>query len=174
MRPTLILLILAFPFACGAAQSSGPEWKEFVSKPGGFRVLLPGVPREQKQTTQTPAGAVVLTLFLLELQKGRGTYGVGYSELAGSVKPGTWEKRLEKARDQAVARAHGKLRADRRITLQGSPGREFEIEVDGKLLIRTRMFAANNRLYQVLAIGPSVWLLSRETTQFLDSFRLKQ
>jgi hypothetical protein len=174
MKPTLILLGLALPLAPCAALAQGPEWKEFVSKPGGFRVLLPGVPKEHKQKMQTPAGSVVLTLFVFEPRKGEGTFGVGYSELTGSVKPGTQQKRLEKARDQAVAKAHGKLRNDKYITLQGWAGREFEIEVDGKLRVRTRMFAVKNRLYQVLAIGPSDWLRSTDATRFLDSFRLQQ
>ena len=64
MKPILILLGLALPFAPCAAQAQGPEWKEFASKPGNFRVLLPGVPKEHKQTMQTPAGPVVLTVFV--------------------------------------------------------------------------------------------------------------
>jgi hypothetical protein len=173
MKATL-LLGLALPFIPCAAQSPGPEWKEFVSKPGGFRVLLPGVPQHREEKIETHAGPVVLSLFLLQRKKGAGTYGVGYSELTGPVKPGTAEKRLEKARDQAVAKANGKLRSDKRITLQHFPGREFEIEVDGKVRIRTRLYAVNNRLYHLLAIGPSGFLFSRETSGFFESFKLQR
>jgi hypothetical protein len=72
-----------------------------------------------------------------------------------------------------VARAKGKLHSDRPIRLDGYPGREFEIEVEGKVRIRTRLYAVKNRLYQLLITGPDEWLRSRDPGRFLESFQLR-
>jgi hypothetical protein len=158
-----------------AAQPSAGTWKEFAWKPGHFRVLLPGTPEEQKESLKTPSGPIQILMFLLEPKKGAGTYAVGYSIAPHSLLTGAnTEKGLEHARDSAVARAKGKLRSDRRIRLHGYPGREFEIEVEGKLRIRSRLVVVKNRLYQLLVIGPPEWLRSRDPARFLDSFELRE
>src|SRR4051812_5989517 len=140
------------------------DWKPFRSAGGQFTVLLPGVPVEQKQAVKKPVGTVEMTLFILELKPAQGSYVVGYSELPESaIQVGTEEKRLDNARDRAVASAKGKLKSERRIILHGHPGRDLEIAVDDKTSLRTRLYAVKNRLYQVLAVGPAPWVASKET-----------
>jgi hypothetical protein len=173
MNPSVLLLGLILPLAASATQPASSAWKEFHCKPGGFKVLLPGVPQQQKQSLQTPVGAVELILFVLEPTKGQGAYAVSYSELSQSVlKQATPQQRLEHARDSAVARAKGMLRSDKRIAWQGHPGLEFEIAVDGQVRIRTRLIAVKNRLYQILVVGPPAWLSSKDSGRFLDSLQL--
>ena len=173
MKPPVLLFGLVLPLAALAAQPGSATWKEFHCKPGGFKVLLPGVPQQQKQSLQTPAGAVELIQYVLEPTKGQGAYAVSYSELSQSVlKQATPEQRLEHARDSAVTRAKGKLHSSKRITWQGHPGLEFEIAVDGKVRMHTRMFGVKNRLYQILVVGPPAWLSSKDAGRFLDSLEL--
>ncbi len=163
------------PTACCLLSLASPPaaWKPFSSPAGHFTVLLPGVPLEQKQSVKTSIGTVELILFILEVKKAQGSYVVGYSELPEpAVQVGTEEKRLDNARDGAVASAKGKLKSEKRIALQGHHGRDLLIEVDGKHVIRTRFYAVKNRLYQVLAVGPADWVAARESSKFLDSFKL--
>ncbi len=170
MKPVVLLVTLVLPLA---AQPANRVWKEFHCKPGGFTVLLPGVPQQQKQYLQTPAGAVELVQFVLEPTKGQGAYAVGYSELPESIlRQSTPQQRLEHARDRAVTRAKGKLHRDKSITYQGFPGREFEIAVEGEVRLRTRVIAAKGRFYQVLVAGPPSWMASADAGRFLASFQI--
>lgn len=171
LRSALTLALLCPTMVLAAGQ--GEVVKPFAPKGGGFTVHLPGTPGEQRQTVQTASGAVAVTLYLLDLAGGEKTLVVGYSELpASGIKPGTEEKRLESARDGAVASAKGKLKREGRITLGKHPGREFVIAVSDKVEVRTRMYAVRNRLYQALAVGPPAWVHSAEVGKFLDSFKL--
>jgi hypothetical protein len=173
MKRASLLVGLALG-ASVAAQPAGAEWKEFISKPGAFRVLLPGIPHELRDSVKGAAVPIEVVLFLLEPRKGEGTYGVGYSVVpVSALLAADPEKRLRHARDQAVARAKGKLHSDRPIRLDGFPGREFEIEVEGKVRIRTRLFAVKKRLYQLLVTGPDDWLRSPDPSRFFDSFQLR-
>jgi hypothetical protein len=155
------------------AQDSDP-WKPFTSSTAGFVVILPGTPTEQKQTVKTAAGTVEVHVFAVDTEKDQTSYVVSYSALPDSaVKPGSEAKRLDNARDGAVASTKGKLVSERRIVLQNHyPGRELDIDVGGKRRVRTRIYAVGNHLYQLLIVGPTSVTNSKEASRFLNSFQL--
>jgi hypothetical protein len=151
-----------------------PEWMPFTSSAGKFRVLFPGEPTEQKESVKTPAGVVEVTTFFVEQQLEQVNYVVTYARFpAAAVKAGSEAKRLDNARDGAVARMKGKLKSEKRIALQKQyPGRELLIETPDKRRVRGRIYAVGDRLYQVLVLGPAAVVDSKETSRFLDSFQL--
>src|SRR5207244_3119777 len=109
----------------------------------------------------------------LDVKKGEGSYVLVFADFSEAMlKGGSDEKRLDNARDGAVTSAKGKLKAEKRITLDKHPGRELHIEVEGKTAVRTRFYAVKNRLYQVLAVGTRELVFSKDTDRFLDSFKL--
>src|SRR5262249_33927006 len=131
------------------------EWKEFTSKEGGFAVLLPGTPVEQRQLVKTPVGSVDVHLFVVDPEGAPGAYVVGYSDFPEvALNDGGAQKRLDNARDGAVAQVKGKLKSEKKIKLKGVPGRELHIEVNDKTAVRLRLYVVQNRLYQVMSIGP--------------------
>jgi hypothetical protein len=151
------------------------EWKTFTPKAGGFTASFPGTPSEHKQSVKTPSGTFIdVTLYVYEPKKGEGQYVVSFSEYPDSaLKAGTDEKRLENARDGAVQNVKGTLKGGiKHIKLDGFPGLDLTIETKEKILVRTRIYAVKNRLYQTLVIGPPKMVAAKETEQFLNSFKL--
>jgi hypothetical protein len=164
-------LVLFAATLCGFDQE--PEWTPFTSTTAGFRVLFPGTPTEQKQQTKTAAGMVEVTSFFVERKPEQATYVVTHSRLPDkAVKPGSEAKRLDNARDGAVAMTKGVLKGEKRVALRQYPGRELAIEAPDKRRVRARIYAVGNQLYQVLVLGPAAVVDSKETTRFLDSFQL--
>ena len=150
--------------------SCGPNFTEYTSAAGRFKVLVPGTPRVSKE--EKPAGQT----FLYTVEQPSGRYVVAYLDL--KTEPGEGadkaRERLEKARDGAVGSVGGKVLADKPITLAGKyPGRDVTIELPGKEdLVRDRMYLVNGRFYQVTATGRKWWVESADTQKFLGSFRL--
>ncbi len=163
---------LALPLLITAAQDGERAgWKAFVSKEGRFQVQMPTAPAEQKQRVKTATGQVEVHLFLAE--GSAATFVLSYSDFpANEVKAGDEAKRLDFARDGAVSSARGKLRSERKIDLDGVPGRELVIDGASDTVLKVRVYAAERRLYQLMAVGPGAILGSKESAAFLDSFRL--
>jgi len=139
---------------------------------GSFTVALPCSPTEDRQRVKTASGQLEVNVFLAE-DKNNTSYVVSYSDLPeAETKKGTEQKRLDFARDGAVAKARGKLRSEKPVELAGHPGRELVIDTDNELVVRLRIYVAGRRLYQVMAVGPGAAVLQRDGTFFLDSFRL--
>ena len=102
-------LTLFLPLLAAAGQDGA--WQEFKGKEGGFTVLMPGKPKEIQQPVRTPTGTIDVTLYAVELKGGEASYAVGFAEFPEqTVKPGTTGRRLDNARDGAVANAGARNR----------------------------------------------------------------
>lgn len=163
--PSTVAIVLAL----GLAQDPSPAgWMAFSSKPGRFSVSVPATPTEKPQFV----GQQKVTRFIAE-DKNKGVYVISFSDYPDAdLKKDLLQKRLDQARDGAVASVNGMLKAEKAIQLEGHPGRELAIESAGVVIVRMRMFVVDRRLYQVLVLGPAPILASKEITFFLDSFRL--
>ncbi len=61
------------------------------------------------------------------------------------------------------------------IELAGKyPGREITIEKKGEIVAKMRIYLVNNRLYQVMVLGPGAAFSTKDVGIFLDSFRLNK
>jgi hypothetical protein len=168
-----LCLSLILPLALGGAPGELPDgWKLLMSKEGGFEVAFPGTATKSEQRVKTATGQLDVTLFVLEAGRDT-TFVVSYSDLpADEVKPGREAKRLNFARDGAVTNARGKLRGEKKIMLDGHPGRELVIETPTDVVIRMRIYAVGQRLYQTVAMGRGAFHQSKDAALFLDSFHL--
>ena len=117
---------LALPLLLGAVQDDLPaNWKEKVSKDGGFTVTMPSPATEKKQQVKTATGQLNVVLLIAE-GRNDAVFVVSYSDFPESeLKKGSVEKRLDHARDGAGARARGHLRGETMIEGGGQPGREI-------------------------------------------------
>ena len=165
---------LTLPLLLSATQD---ELQPFTSKEGRFTVQMPTPTMEKKQQITTATGTLNVTLIIAE---GRldSSFVVSYSDLPDKeLTKGSVDKRLEQACKGAVESARGKLRGgEKPIKLDGHPGREIEIEKDGKIVARMRIFLVERRLYQVMVLGSGTIFSPKEkdVTTFLDSFRLNK
>lgn len=168
-----LFLSLSLLPVLGAVQDG--EWKIFSPKDGGFTVLMPGMPMEDKQDVKTVGGDISVILHILEV-KNEGSLVVSYSEYPDAAfKGGDDDKRLDSARDGAVVSAKGKLKSEKKITLDGRPGRDLHIETSAKGVegaVRTRIYAVNKRLFQTMVVGTRDFVGGKDAERFLDSFKL--
>ena len=160
LQPFALLLALA----CSRA-----EWTTVSSPEGGFEVEMPAVPELARHTVDTVVGPLEFTVHSARL--GSASYQIIWVEYPeGAIEDA--EAVLDAARDGAVARSGSRLVREDRIALDGHPGREIELDVQGRIIGLDRLFLVGNRLYQILLAGDAGDLRSEEATRFLESFRL--
>ena len=177
MKKLFAFCVLVLPLSVTAAQTPiQAEWKLFAPKDGGFTTLFPGTPTEHKKTITTPGGPLEVLYYELDWPGDDGKFLVGFSEFAASsIKAGTEDKRLDNARDGALASTKGKLKREKSLLLDKTyPGRELVIEVEGKATVLVQMYAVKNRLYLVAVAGSVEQVTSQDASKFLSSFKLKQ
>jgi hypothetical protein len=140
------LMGLMLVCGCGKKASSGPNaagWSGFDPEQGKFSVAMPGTPTEKplkglagKAWTSTADGL---------------TYSVGYEALqvpAGATGTDQVEAWMDNDVDVLLIREGGTLTGQTKPLMVGSlPGREVDIDVDGKTVRRIRMCVAGDRLY---------------------------
>lgn len=154
----------------GLILGGGTGWQRFVSASGWFRVEVPGKPSSTVQKVASPSGPIEVHLTVVDHE--RSTFAVGWSEWTeAALKAADAGKRLDAAREGAVASAKGKLLSEKALDLQGWPGREVLIE-GPRGRVRTRIYAADKRLYQVMVVGNARMVGGRDADRFLASFRL--
>jgi len=169
-----IVFTLALPFLLGAAGDAGKDWKPFLSKDGGYEVLVPGIPLESIQIAKTGLGTLEVKMLLVELKKENAAFVVSFADFPeGAFKGADDDKRLNFAKTGAVTSAKGKLKSEKKITLGKHPGRELLIEND-KGALRTRLYAVDMRLYQTIVSGSKTFVFGKEAERFLDSFKLSK
>src|SRR5262245_31107542 len=129
----------ALPALLVAAALASAEPKEISSTEGGFKVKMPGPPKES--TVDTKVGPLVT--YTVEAPDGN-AYGLQWVDIKKDPPKDLEEqkKRLEQARDGAVGSVMGKVVADKEIKLEDKhPGRDFTAEVPAsKTLLRSRVF----------------------------------
>jgi len=162
LRPSFAVACLLVIAAIGNAQKSPPapaadfdpaQWKEFVSKEGGFKIKMPGVPTAVTQPVESKSGTVVAHFHSLITKSAE--YVVGYTEVSQNLETVQPSKgTLDAIRDRTLAKENGKLLSEQDVSVAGHPGRALVIEVsDG--VFRDKYFLVANRLYTVTVFTPA-------------------
>lgn len=171
MRFRLAAMSVAFLVAVGASQAQDKaEWKEFSSKEGRFKVLLPGKPQERKQ----PVGNNIEQVQYL-IDGGDRAYLIAYQDDANfkNADDAVVKQALGAGRDAAVASLKGKLLSQKEFKFDKKySGLEFQIDIPDSGIYRSRIFMVKERLYQITVLGPKDVATSKEADKFLDSFKL--
>jgi hypothetical protein len=149
---------------CGKKEEPKDTWVEFTSKEGGFSVLMPKKPTTRKQT----AGSIEVHMFLVEYPTV--AYGVLYNDLAGKVTDP--EKALDDGRAGAVKSSRGVLLTEKKISLDGHPGREIRIKTRDNIIYTARIYVVGQRFYQTIVTVPEGMDISKPMKRFMDSFKL--
>lgn len=161
------VLTLGVLFVGGCAK---PEFKEFNSATGRYKVQMLGTPKEE---TKEAAG---MTMNIASVQQRDGAFLVSWTDMpiSGTESPAELETRLDGSRDGSLGNIQAKLTKETKIKLNGKyPGRDIEADLPGgKGSLHFKVFIVGKRLYQVMSVGSSSWAKSADTTKFLDSFVL--
>jgi hypothetical protein len=150
------------------------EWTEVARPELGFRALMPGPPRLQRDTKQTPAGDIEVYKFSVEPKGKKELFmivSVRFPDVLSS-KAGGAEKLLDLSRANILKASQGRLKSEHQIDLNGSPGLELEVLPAAGGILKTRLYATKNQAYQVSAQVPRMRVTSDDVHKYLDSFRL--
>lgn len=150
-----------------------PEgWTKSVSADGGYSLVFPGAAEERKLTKEN--GDFLANMYVLELDGGNVAFMSSHSDIPKermSVPPATL---LEDAKKGALANTQGTLESEKRITVEGNPGRELVISTPSGMLSYVRVILVKGRLYQAMAVMTRDNPAEKDVRAFLDSFRLEK
>ncbi|MFB2772635.1 hypothetical protein ACE1AT_25660 [Pelatocladus sp. BLCC-F211] len=152
------------------------EWKLFTAPDGSFSVLMPGMPKAITQTQKTYMGEINLQVFVGQLANQEVAYVVAYNDFPHSYGQMTNPQLiLNNAQTLAVKATQSNLIGQRSInSSNGHPGKEIEYINSGGKITKNRMYVADGRLYQVMAIATKKQqkTLSQTIDGYLNSFQL--
>jgi hypothetical protein len=171
MRWLIVLSFLCFSLGLACADEPS-EWKEFASKEGRFKVLMPTTPKPDDLETQSDFGKGVLHMNSVVINKV--FYAANFTDFPAEVKKVPLKQLYDSSRDGAVANLKGKLAKEADIKLGSYTGREIQIDIADAKLFRARVYLVDNRLYQIVVMGPKDAAISKEADKFLDSFKLAE
>ena len=161
-----------------AAEYDPKAWKEYSSRQGRFSILFPGRPSEEDTSFDTAAGRLEARQYKLATSA---YYIVDYTDfpLVLEQEPGKLNQTFNSIRDGAVANAQGKVLSESDLRLEGHPGRELKIAIPDGGIIRVRMYAVGQRIYQTAVTTPKELKApdggrfdEARALKFLDSLKL--
>ena len=79
---------------------------------------------------------------------------------------------LDLGRQDVLTGTEGRLKSERPIELAGCPGIEMEVLPPKGAIVRSRVYAAPNVLYQISVHVPMIRIESHDVRKFFDSFTL--
>ena len=167
--PWLLAFVLS---ACAPAS----DWRELKLDDAGFSVLMRPEPYYTKQQLDTPAGKMFAHLY--SQQRRDAFFAVGYADYPLALVVGAPpDQMFAGVRDTWTRRIAGKVVAqDNHIKLPPRHrGIEFlaEGKIDGKdAFVQGRLYLVDQRLYQVIAMGPKHEVPQGVVNRFFNSFRL--
>ncbi|MBW4612019.1 MAG: hypothetical protein KME21_01805 [Desmonostoc vinosum HA7617-LM4] len=153
-----------------------PKWKLYTAPDGRFTVLMPGTPNRNTQYQKTYMGEINLEMFVAQPPKQEVAYIVTYNDFPYSYgQMANPQLILNNARDLALKTTKSNLMSQRNIrSSNGHPGKEIEYINTGGKITKNRMYVAEGRLYQVMAITTRKQhkTLARTITGYLNSFQV--
>lgn len=165
-----LLLIIISTFS-----SSEEFWKPFVSKEGGFSILMPAVPSFKKVSHKSFVGTVEENTF--QVKSGAETFVIEYSDIPKTALflsgPDTV---FNETKEGLLNDLRGVLLQFDSITFQENPGKllTFKILAQGKdsneMIGKAKFFLVNQRLYVLVGIAPRSSHTSN-LDRFLNSFQ---
>ena len=146
------------------------DWRKFTSYRGGFRAQFPGQPEASTKKGEFYDHQVHMAF---DTERSM-AFIVSYADFNEELlaKHPTSQKRLDFVRDRVVD--DDRLRMERNMRLAGHRGRDLEIERPDDGVCFARLFIVEDRLYQIVVVGPDEDLAIAHplVRRFIDSFAL--
>jgi hypothetical protein len=156
----------ALTFALLVLTACAPKpWKEYTYPAWGFAATFPTPPT----VADTPAGGGSPHSFSAQTQNDDMTLIALAADDSASTK--TPDQDMSDVAHAMAAGVNGSLKGMTPITLGTVPGREFFVVVDRQPDQRVRIFLANKKVYQVVAVS-SKGTDDPASLKFLNAFRL--
>jgi len=164
--------------ADGVIQTAGGkqlEWRPVDESTQGFKIEMPGEPKQIVVQATTETGGTEPISMLLTKPDGDRTYAIAWAEKPPVARMNDLvpDKTLDQARDGALSRTETTLVSEIRSNPQGFPGRDVVAHNAGGGVLDTRFVYAGSRLYMLIATAPSVSARhEEEVIHFFNSFAI--
>ncbi|MEA5477311.1 hypothetical protein VB774_06725 [Pseudanabaena galeata UHCC 0370] len=151
-------------------------WQDYKSSTGKFSVQLPSKPQEQSQDQPTDVGTIKLNMVIAEANESG--YFVGYADFPNKIDdPAAIQKGLSDSVKGSVSNLKGEIKSEKEYLLGDIPCRDFE--ASGKVQttdvsMKGRFCLADNRLYQVFALGAADKIAASDVDRFITSFKIEK
>lgn len=159
----------AAPTATPQASPQAAEWKEYEHKEQGMAFSMPHTPETDTQVADTELGKI--TLYLYTFEKGDAVMTLAVNVYPDKIAKVPADVLLKGGENGAVDGAHGKVTSEKKITIDGNPGLEYQFE-SAKYHGTCRIYLVGTRMYQLISVSPTGTPFIEETGRFFDSFRL--
>jgi len=150
----------------------GTRWQ--VVQGDGFQVHLPGTPRQEQRTWETPVGAAVTHAW--GVNRPQGSYAVVFTDYNQPVHRLAHSSLMwEQLKAQAQQRLQGQVTQERQVTRSGYPGREMLLTIPPERLAgggvaKVQFYFVGQRVYGLYAIVPQQH--QADLAAFFDSFQV--
>jgi hypothetical protein len=155
---------------------SANGWQDYKSSAGKFSVQVPSKPQEQSQEQKTNVGTIKLNMVIAEASDSG--YFVGYADFPNKIaNPADIQKGLGDSVKGSVGNLKGVIKSEKEYMLGDVPCRDFE--ASGKVQttdvsMKGRFCLAENRLYQVFALGAADKIAAADVDRFIKSFKIEK
>jgi hypothetical protein len=150
---------LALPVAAAA-----PEWLDYQSPDGRFKVKLPAAPKEVHEVWDVYLSSAGATHFGIRVTP-------IHPDQLGSTAAELYDS-LQRAESHVIS---GTVLGSRAVTNEGHPGREFVLQgqcPNGPCLLTYRVFRKADRLFVLTVYASPEDPATADASTFLESFRI--
>lgn len=174
MKKSIYLFLLFFVATLGV---DAQEWVNYKSEELAFIAEFPNQPKYSVQDVETDVGT--LDVHMLLYSPDSGDENVVYSIIRTDYPKSQFENATEEYNDSALGGAvegaitsvNGELLFDNKIKLNGYPGRNVKIKIDGGF-IYINAYLVENKMFitQIVCLTPND--KNKSITRFFQSFDL--
>lgn len=147
--------------------SSG--WAHFTSEEGNFSVLMPEIPEDKVETTQSTHGPYTTHLFIVK--DTNNVYLIGWVDYDPSFNFNR-QAELEANRDNFVKGINAKLISTRPTVIDGYSALEFTAETTDRVF-KSRVYMVGRRPYQIVIGSPKGQEDTASVNRFFNSFKVR-
>jgi hypothetical protein len=167
-------ILIIFPFILLAlfllvvGHATAQEWIHFSSGEGRFSILMPGKPTEGKIDLHT--GDLTVTARTFTALSPSIDLMCGYYSLPPSQKK--VDEIFDETRDGSIRKVKGMLLTEKKVTLDGYPGRRFRSTGIGNAMLDEEMYLVDQRFY-LITITTATKNPDKNIDKIFDSFRIR-
>lgn len=145
-------------------------WVRFTSDEGHFSVLMPELPKDKTETTESPHGPYTTHLFIVRDLTSTNVYLIGWVDYSPSFNFNR-QAELDANRDNFVKGIGAKLLSTRPTVIDGYSALEFTAETADRTF-RSRVYMVGRRPYQIVIGTPKGQDDVVSVTRFFNSFKV--
>ena len=173
LRALPIMLIV---FLGSFAPASAQKWVEYKPQGAGYRVEFPETPKVVSEDIKAGSGVRRMEVATFESRRDGVslTFMTTLPERQTVSAGGDPQALLDRVRDDTVSWVNGKLRDEKRITIDGQPARRSVIDMpqDNQVCVLLQVMRGD-QLYKAIAVVSAGQESGADTERFINSFALR-